>query len=543
MYMNPSKLFVGFPKAAYGWCAVFLVTFYLFPGAAQGQTPGTGNITFSGSINPPDGGVGFIDLTVNGATTCETLYQPGDLPWDVANRMAGIINAGCTSFVSASVDPHLRGASIVPMVMVAKTNGANTNYAFSIAYRPGDDPFYTLTPSGPTLTGGSDPGQVSVDPKFLVTSIIYSTPGNRSQSGFSNTTTDGTTTSVTDSTTIGNTVTFSAGGEFLGIGSTVSWSYGHANTTGNTSAATSTISQATGVANATNPNAPNAINHHQDLFIIWLNPAVLITQTGDRSGTFSMGTKLQGPGDPSPGQPQAVDQVEVFAESMIANAQGITTVPVEILKPQIFNGQTLPGLANVCANLIGGFPNSCTQANQCGCIPSDFTPILNHNPLLNFSASQSPLEADASGAAACANPSAATNCRYVPVTVAPGSGVQVNETLAGPQQPGGNIPINSFTQTDSNQTTLTENDTVADTVGMTIEHVFKPFVGNFGLRSQTQWTWTHSKSQGVINGRAHTMLVTLASATVACNELIPIFLDTLYHTYVFQQPAGNASCP
>ena len=542
--MNLFRVPFGLSKAAHAWSvAALFIALCLFPCVAQGQTPGTGNITFSGAQDPFDGPVGYIDLSVNNVLSCEVIYQQGDLPWDVANRMASAINSGCTSFITASINPNLRGASDVPMVMVAKTNGANTNYPFSVSYRPGDDPFFTLTPSGTALTGGSDPGQITVDPKYLVTSIIYSTPGNRSQSGFTNATTDGTTTSVTDSTTIGSTVTFSIGGEFLGVGSTVSWSYGHAITTGNTSAATETISQATGVANATNSTAPNAINHLQDLFIIWLNPAVLITQTGDRSGTFSMGTKLQGPGDPSPGQPQAQDQVEVFAQSMMANAQGVTTVPVEILKPQIFNGQTLPGLANVCANLITGYPGSCTQANQCGCVPSDFTPILNLDPLLNFTSTQSPLNADISGAAACANPTSSSNCRYVPVTVAPGSSVQVNELLAGPQQVGGNIPVNTFTQTDSNQTTLTETDTVADTVGMTIEHVFKPLVGNFGLRNQTQWTWTHSQSTGVINGRAHTMSVTLSSSTVDCSEQIPIFEDTVYHTFVFQQPAANPSCP
>jgi hypothetical protein len=542
--MNAFGFPFGVPKTAHAWnAAILLFALCVLPSIAQAQTPGAGSITFSGSQNPLDGGTGYIDLTVNGVLNCETFYQPGDLPWDVANRMAGIVNGGCTSLISASVDPNLRGASSVPMVMVAKTNGANTNYSFSVSYRPGDDPFFTLTPSGATLTGGSDPGQITVDPKYLVTSIIYSTPGNRSQSGFTNTTTDGTTTSVTDSTTIGNTVTFSAGGEFLGTGSTVSWSYGHSNTTGNTSAATATIAQATGVANATNSTAPNAINHPQDLFIIWLNPAVLITQTGNSSGTFSMGTKLQSPGDPNPGQPQAQDQVEVFAQSMMANPQGVTTVPVEILKPQSFNGQTLPGLANVCANPISGYPGTCTQANQCGCVPSDFTPILNLDPLLNFSPTQSPLDADTSGAAVCANPSSSSKCRYVPVTVAPGSSVQVNELLAGPQQVGGNIPVNTFTQTDSNQTTLTENESVADTVGMTIEHVFKPLFGNFGLRSQTQWIWTHSESQGVINGRAHTMSVTLSSSTVDCSEQIPIFEDTVYHTFVFQQPAANPSCP
>jgi hypothetical protein len=125
------------------------------PFAPNPPAPGTGSITFSGTQNPLDGGVGYADLTINGVPSCETFYQPGDLPWDFANRMATTINtSGCTSLITASVDPNLRGASSVPMIMTARTAGSNTNYSFSIAYRPGDDPFFTLTPSGPTLTGG-----------------------------------------------------------------------------------------------------------------------------------------------------------------------------------------------------------------------------------------------------------------------------------------------------------------------------------------------------------------------------------------------------
>jgi hypothetical protein len=55
--------------------------------------------------------------------------------------MVAAINGGCTSFVTASVDPNLRGAPDVPLVMTAKTKGLNTNYAFSISYRPEIQPF------------------------------------------------------------------------------------------------------------------------------------------------------------------------------------------------------------------------------------------------------------------------------------------------------------------------------------------------------------------------------------------------------------------
>jgi hypothetical protein len=380
-------------------------------------------------------------------------------------------------------------------------------------------------------------------PKFQVQSIVYATPGNRSSNGFTTGTTHGTTTSVGQSFQQGNTTTFTTGLSFLGAGATVSWSYGFSTTSGNTQATTATITQAAGVANASNSANPNAINHSQDLFVIWLNPAVKITQTGDTSVGYGMGTQLQGTGDPNPGQPQIQDQIEIPAQAMMASASNnnLTTVPVAILTPQIVNGQTLPGLANVCANHTF-YPNSCTLANQCGCVPSDFTPILSHDPLLNFSTTQSPLTANTSGASACTNPSSSASCRYVPIMVSNGSGVQVTALLQGPSNPGGNIPNNSFTQTDSTQNSTTYSESFSQTVGFAWQKQWAPGSG-LSLRNATQWTWTNSESSGSINGQSNTMGVTLSSSTVGCSQQIPIFEDTVFHTFVFQQPASNSSCP
>lgn len=370
-------------------------------------------------------------------------------------------------------------------------------------------------------------------PQYKVVSIIYAPPGNYSSDGFTNTTTDGTTTGIGSSFQAGFTETFSTGFDFLGSGSTMSWSFGLSATTGNTTEVTDTIAQATGVENASISSNPNAIDHTQDLIVVWVNPAVTIVGTGSSAVTYGIGTQLQ----PS-GTPEAVDTLEVTAKTMQANSSGASTVPVAILTPQLVDGQTLPGLATICAN-HQYYPNSCTLANQCGCVPSDFTAILATDPLLGYSSTESPLNADTSGATACTNPTSTAKCRYVPIMTQNGGGVQVTELLAGPECSGCNRPVNSFTQTDSTQTTETLTESLAETVGYSWE---VKFAGS-GLNSATQFTWTQTESTGSSNGSSHQMDVSLSSGTVGCYEYIPIFMDTVYHTFVFQTEAGNNSCP
>ncbi len=411
---------------------------------------------------------------------------------------------------------------------------STSNYTDPNNIPPQDPTAFPITL--PAITG-------TLYPKYQIQSIIYAAPGNMSNNGFTASTTDGTTTSIGKSFQTGNTTTFSLSGGFLGTGSTLSWSYGESTTTGNSMDFTGTITQATGVANASpGGSSPNVINHKQDLFILWINPAVKLTQTGGNAANYSLGTQLQTTGDPSPGQPEIKDQVEVFAQAMSANAQGATTVPLQALVPQIVDGQTLPGLANICANPVY-YPNSCTQANQCGCVPNDFVPILAADPLLNYAATTSPLNADTSGATNCTNPKATASCRYVPVMVSNGSTTQITELLAGPSSVGGNIPVNTFTQTDSTQTTQTLSESFSTTVGFSWESMWKVLGTGLAFQTQNQFTWTNSESTGKINGFSNSMNVTFSSGTLDCFQEIPIFEDVVYHTFVFQQPVGNASCP
>jgi len=505
--------------------------------SAQNINPGTYNETIAA-------GSGTLSYTV-------TVSQPigcGTLRWyyssyyqDFSYTVGGITYplSGTTTADHGPPSSPSCPTNAPPVTFWAPT----AEIVFTPSYGNAGSVCNQICVDGSALTTALTPGILY--PKWQVQSIIYDTPGNKSSNGFQDALTDGTTTSTGKSFTQGNTTTFSLSFGFLFGSSTLSWSYGSAATTGNSTAVTSTISDATGVLNASaGTGTPNTINHQQDLFIIWLNPAVELFQTGLTSETYALGTQLQTTGDPDPGQPEIQDQVEVFAQAMMPNSGNgsLTNVPVNILKPQIVDGQTLPGLANICAN-PAYYPDSCTQANQCGCVPSDFAGILMQDPLLSYSSTESPLNANTDSAALCTNAAPTAKCRFIPIMTSDGSSVQQTQLLSGPDVQGGNNPPNTFSQTDSTTTTQTLSESQSSTVGFSWKQMWGTATDGVGLQSQETWTWTYSESNGKINGTAHTMSVTFSSSTVGCYQHIPIFEDTVFHTFVFTQPVGDASCP
>jgi hypothetical protein len=81
------------------------------------------------------------------------------------------------------------------------------------------------------------------------------------------------------------------------------------------------------------------------------------------------------------------------------------------------------------------------------------------------------------------------------------------------------------------------------TVSSSVEQMFKPAGIGVSLRDTNTWTWTDSESYGKINMNAHAMSVNFASGTVGCDQEVGVFEDTRYHTFVFQQPPGDTTCP
>ena len=376
--------------------------------------------------------------------------------------------------------------------------------------------------SGPYLEDVVPPAGV-IDPLYHVTSIIYAPPGDKSVNSYTNSATDGTTTSITKSLTTGSSLTFNTGGPFFSEG----YTFGATRTTGDTTSFTTTFTDATGIGNA-NGGSTNAISHLQDLFVIWLNPEVTVQATNPTTASYDVATQNS----------EQVCQVEVVGSVMASNS-----VPIEILKMQwdVLTGQyDLPGLASICANQTE-YANDCPNGTPCGCVVQDFAPILAEDSLLYYSPTENPMNANTSSIADCSNPSPTASCRYVPVPSTPQGTTQEVEWLSGPDCQGCDLIPNAFTQTDSNQKTQTLTETWAETVAETTEIAL--FDGGPTLRTNGSWTWTQSESTGAINGTANSMAVTLESATPGCWEEIPIFEDTLFHTFVYMQPTGNNSCP
>jgi sugar lactone lactonase YvrE len=432
-------------------------------------------------------------------------------------------------------------------------------------------------------------------PLYQVVSVLYAPPGNKSSQGYGTTTTNGASAQISQSFASGTSESFSW--SFLGFLSG-GGSMGSTTTSGNSYSFTENFSNATALTTdditntAFNPTNSNVLNHNLDTIEIWLNPQVTVWMSGTTPETYtvtSQPTIIDG--TPTPyasvvGVPAITMEAAPAGITTLnpTGAAGVTTVPVDFLIPYALSQEGVnsppvyvPGLGAICAaNLIGNNPNPnglyyqqlaadqeiadssnptatppsiCTQANQCGCVPSDFAGILAADPLLNYNSAThtatphpgttDPLTLDGSGASVCGDYQSAgyvippnSDCRYVIVPIAVGSNVPQICSLSGTQS-------NSCQWSDSSTATFTSN------MGMQYSVSTNYGVGFFGmgLKTTNTWTWTQSESTGNSTGHGNQTSVTLNTSTAECAESVNIYEDTVYHTLVFQVPPGVPNCP
>jgi hypothetical protein len=234
---------------------------------------------------------------------------------------------------------------------------------------------------------------------------------------------------------------------------------------------------------------------------LWLNPQVTFNSFSNTNTAINFGVNTVG------GQPMDVVNVNV------AGLQNPSLIPLSVLLPQTpLPGVTLPGLATICAHPLP--PAQCTQANACGCVPSDFAKIVAADPLI--------------GVGETVPPSSIDPKRFVLVNF---------QTLEGPQQPGAGPVTNTFTESDSSVQALTETESQTISTSYTTGGGFDiPAIFNLKFTDTTAFSWTTTQSQGIQNGTAHTASVTFGSSNVGCFTDVDIYEDTVYHTFAFAYP-------
>ncbi len=399
--------------------------------------------------------------------------------------------------------------------------------------------YYTQTLTCPALT------TATYDPLYKVISVIYSPPGNNSYNGFTDTTSIATNTTVGSNFTGTQSITFTEGFGNCTLGcASVSESFGASQSSLSSSAFAETFGDATSLTNSPLSTASNVINHSMDMIVTWLNPQVTVTGNGLTPQSYSVAVAPTANGTtPYP------DIIWLTANVMEAqpgtistsNPYGQSAVPYFWLNQQQdqATGQNVPGMAGICANLnVAEYDNlSCTTADQCGCNPNDFAPLVAQDPLVNASGNTSPLTVDTSQNCGILPTPSGADCRFAPVPEQTGSTTQEVETMSGPDSPGGNTGCSGFTQYENQSTTQTRGNSDAYWVGVSVK------AGSFGFSTTKsgQWQWSQSKSTGTTNGQGVSQGVKMCSYTVGCGAQIPIFEDTVYHTFAFM--GGSPSCP
>jgi hypothetical protein len=263
----------------------------LAPSVSYGQTAGSGTIVVSGDDQSAccngDGGLiwdfGNLIITVNGVQTIFP-YGGGDVPPSILTQeLVTNINANIPS-VTASAPS---GSTII--TLTAKTTGFGTNYPFSATttfdeFSTGlfTQPSYTLTASGPTLSGGADaPVQGYVNPKYVILAWTYAPPGSKSSVvnnnsqmiGSSTSTNDSFSNQVSESVTVsGSTGTPDVKGVATGVevSGTESTSYTDEQDSSKSVSINQTKTFVTTVPGPSNDSV--GVNHDYDVVWLWLNP-------------------------------------------------------------------------------------------------------------------------------------------------------------------------------------------------------------------------------------------------------------------------------
>jgi VCBS repeat-containing protein len=363
------------------------------------------------------------------------------------------------------------------------------------------------------VTSGSGSGpQQGFLPKFLVLSILYPPPGNQSSVSFTDTVSTSLTASITNTFVAGTSLKFTLGPPIPPRPSPTPSPFPVSPTFGITASTTSSESFTLSVAGSQGSQVSSHVDfvdHYQDVFYIWLNPLVIVTQTGPNAGTFTITTPV-GPN----GQREPMDVLPFSVADLLNPDQ----IPLAKMQPiPIGGGFTVPGLSSICAN-----PAKCTAA--------DFANILRLDPLIFPFGSSDPNTSPAFANSDPAHP------RFLQI--------QTPEFLfLDPSV------RNTFSVTDSGSTVVSVGSSVQTSVGFSFSDTFgniqTGIVPNFSLQLQdtTTFTFTEAVSLAVSTTISHQQQATLATISQGCFEDMNVFEDVLFHSFVLVPPGPSpAAC-
>jgi hypothetical protein len=344
----------------------------------------------------------------------------------------------------------------------------------------------------------------SVTPDFILVSILYDPPGDKSTNAFGTSTAVGTNQTVTQdfgqSTSTKNTFSFSVSGILGGgpdlpgtpISGGVSVGVGSSSTSG-TSTTSGVAVTTTTTSNTNLASSSDSENHDNDVFLLWLNPELVITQTSETG--FSVVTEIGGTNGYMDIMPVTVGQLK----------NGIPQENLEDQKicPQSKNCFTVPGL------------NVLTAADK--------TALLAMDPFLSL------------GPTGVPDPT-----RYLFIEERPLENTQDSGGITEP-----------FQVSDATVFSTGSGTSIGGSNSLTVGASFKISDIGFSTSTTKTWNWSINRTSTQTSGTTQTASVTLGSNTSGCcanasgNGVceVDIYEDMNFRTFAFQPEVESCVVP
>jgi len=313
----------------------------------------------------------------------------------------------------------------------------------------------------------------TVHPDFLLLSILYAPPGNASTSTFGQSAAAGVSYGITNNISQSSGSSISVADVFSSIGFSVNIQNGFSRADQFSAVTTSTSTE-----NLRSGKDP--LDHQQDIFLLWLNPVVTLTQSDKKTLAAQITS-----GD-------AQMSVQAVSASQLMNG-----IPAEKLAP-----------TQICPT-----PATCYMLPGLGSLTkADIKSILAEDPFLTMAPNQVP-----------------DSSRFKYIQSIP---LQNTVVASGATQ--------TFLISDAHTASQTTTQSSSSSDGVTTGLLAKISGAGINFTNSDSWTWNHTLSQGTSSGQTQQASATLSSTTQSCCGIskdvsceVSIWEDMVYRTFVF----------